>query len=164
MTANQRLAAGNAIKALRKLKAAVEIGISLNQYTDRLLEAKVEIEALLNSVPTGTLRLEIASALEAFQDAHELWRIAVREVYVTLYLLNVRSILQKYGPTQQDISEGVIREKGDIYLILSADLNRIPADARLFDRLWQERYFDPPLKGIWAIALQHLKQSEEAFK
>jgi hypothetical protein len=46
--------------------SAIEVGPSFNQYTDRLIDAKAQIDEKISVVPEGALKTEILNSVSAF--------------------------------------------------------------------------------------------------
>ncbi len=66
-------AIANAIKVLRKLSSATEIGMNFPEYSRRLVDVKIEFDGLLADIPNGEARRELELAMSAFQDAKSAW-------------------------------------------------------------------------------------------
>jgi hypothetical protein len=62
-----------ALKALRKLSSAIEVGISYIQYRELLINAKAAVNESLTELPNGAIRESIANAMDAFADAGDIW-------------------------------------------------------------------------------------------
>jgi hypothetical protein len=89
-------AASDALKELRKMSGAVEMGLSLEEYTKRMIDMKAEIDEKLSGVPDGELKQEIKSALQAYIDAKTLWTSAGGDrVYTSPG--NNKAIFNKYS-------------------------------------------------------------------
>jgi hypothetical protein len=75
-------AARSAIKSLRRLASATEVGISYVNYSPLLAEVKTEVDSLLPDIPSGDLRGDIATALKEYTVAGTVWNqtYTVREV------------------------------------------------------------------------------------
>jgi hypothetical protein len=93
----QRQAARDSIATLRKLVSAIEVGPSFNQYTDRLIDAKAQIDEKISVVPEGALKTEILNSVSAFLDARELWRLAIAYQDVHEYLIWACDLYVKYN-------------------------------------------------------------------
>jgi hypothetical protein len=72
-------AARTAVKELRKLAGATEIGVSFQDYGSRLIDAKNAIDEALVSIPEGELKKEIGLALEAYVDAGHAWNTIIKD-------------------------------------------------------------------------------------
>lgn len=73
LSASARAKTEIALKALRKMKAATEIGVTLPEYSSRLIDGKVEVDEALAVLPGGFLKEELRLALEAFVDVGKAW-------------------------------------------------------------------------------------------
>ena len=70
---SQKTALLSALKSLRKLQTATEVGLSLDAYRTRLIDAKADIEENLIGVPNCEAKKHITRALDAYQDASVAW-------------------------------------------------------------------------------------------
>lgn len=89
-------AASDALKSLRKLSGAAQVGSNLQEYTSRLIDAKAEVDEKAAQLPEGELKQEIKSALEAYTDAKTIWAVFGRG-YVDETLEPGKSIISKYN-------------------------------------------------------------------
>lgn len=102
-TKEQKTAAEAALKPLRKLKAATEVGVSYIEYQKRLIDTKAEVEDQLRSVPTGPLKERIAGALEAFEEGSTVWREVIHYKYKSiLKKSDTYKIVTKYNLPWKD--------------------------------------------------------------
>lgn len=70
----ENAAADDAIKALGRLEAAVEVGVSYQQYTQLLIEVKPATNEAERTLGEGVLRTHIAEAMQAYEDAGAIWK------------------------------------------------------------------------------------------
>lgn len=68
-----REAALAAVRSLRKLASAAEIGVTYRDYSSRLIDVKSEVDEALAQMPDGDLKKEVAAAMEAYGDAGQAW-------------------------------------------------------------------------------------------
>lgn len=68
----------DAIKALRKVNGATEVGITFLQYGPLLVEAKGPVDEALAALPEGELRREIQSAMEDYVLAGQAWSASLQ--------------------------------------------------------------------------------------
>ena len=73
-------AASEALKSLRSMAAATEVGINNRDYSNRLIEVKVVVEAALAKIPEGELKKEINAALSDYVDASKLWDLSLESL------------------------------------------------------------------------------------
>lgn len=117
----QRTAAKAALKALRKLAAATEVGVTKQVYGERLIDAKVDVSENLQELPAGALKTEIQTAMDAYADAASIWDDSFQYQYwAVLFVGTPGEIIKKYS-IPVSTSEGDLREitEGDRIIILS---------------------------------------------
>lgn len=85
-------AADKAIKALRRVDAATDIGINQIEYNARVAEAKVEVDSAIPDIEDSQMKIELSEALEAYKDAAHLWSAKPLE-----HLNLVVILREKYG-------------------------------------------------------------------
>jgi hypothetical protein len=73
-----KVAANDALKALRKMASATEIGINFQEYGTRAIDAKADVDEALRQLPDGELKTEIGLAIEAYADAGRAWNKMLR--------------------------------------------------------------------------------------
>jgi len=89
-------AASDALKELRKMSGAVEMGLNLQEYTKRMIDMKAEVDEKLSQVPDGELKQEIKVAQQAYIDAKTLWNASA--TYDNVYTSGENgAIFKKYG-------------------------------------------------------------------
>lgn len=91
--------AREAIKALRGLISAVEIGVSYVEYSRRLIDAKIIIDGALSAIDEGEVKTAVAESLQFFEDAMNYWRGDVQSGVSELILSDkhIRQLIIKYG-------------------------------------------------------------------
>ena len=70
--------AAEALKSLRKLTAATDVGVNFQDYSRRVIDVKAEVEDLLPKIADYYVRNEIKSAMDAYADASSAWNFAVQ--------------------------------------------------------------------------------------
>ncbi len=70
----QRTAASDALKALKKMDAATEIGVNYQQFGAMAIEAKAEVNEASSKLPDGELKRELQSAMGTYADALAVWQ------------------------------------------------------------------------------------------
>jgi hypothetical protein len=116
-------AARAAIKELRKLAGATEIGISFREYGSRLIDIKTTVDEALASIREGELKTEISLALEAYVDAGQAWNTIIKDGNARYdYTLSLDKewmrIIEKYS--------------------LSPDSTLVYGQDRVLSTIWQE--------------------------
>lgn len=65
--------ATSALTALKKIQAATEVGVSYQQYSQLVVDAKAAVNDATSNLPDGELKAELQAAMEAYVDAGEGW-------------------------------------------------------------------------------------------
>jgi hypothetical protein len=121
----------NALKSLRKLAAATEVGVSFREYGTRLIDVKTEIEELLPDISEGNVKEEIKLAMEAYADASKVWNEMIKTGNGDLF--------PDYEPWK------TLQQKYSIPTYRYSNLHLMTVDKSL--------------KAIWAAANQHIENA-----
>jgi hypothetical protein len=73
LTQAQNVAAGNAVRQLDRVRVAVSVKSPRNEYDLVLDTSRRAVAELLPQLPDGPLKQEINGALDAYQDAGQVW-------------------------------------------------------------------------------------------
>jgi hypothetical protein len=87
----------SAFEALKKLDTAAEIGVTYEQYSDLLIDAKLKVETANASLEDGILRSHLNSALDNYLDAGTVWKMMIRNEPLYLREHPGQTILPKYS-------------------------------------------------------------------
>jgi len=68
----------DAMKSLRKLDAATEVGITRAEYGPLLVNAKADVNAALDELPDGPQRTAISATMDAYADASTAWEAKIK--------------------------------------------------------------------------------------
>jgi hypothetical protein len=128
---SDKQAAEEAIRGLRKMASAAEIGVSYVEYGRIVIEAKAEVDGALSKIQDGGLRNTISQAMFEYAYALQLWN----------YLINNRGGI----PTKSNMGRT---------LISSYD---IPIKISVFISLTR----DSTLPYVWRKARQHYDAAVE---
>lgn len=92
-------AANDALKALRKVDGAVtQVGVSFPQYNSLLIETQAQVNEALRVMPDGELKREIKAAMEAYNDAGQVWNQKINgRVFLWENDADSRALMQKYN-------------------------------------------------------------------
>ncbi len=108
VSTNQRNeAARQAIKALRRIASATDVGISYVNYSPLLAEVKTEVEDALQGIPNGSLKDAARSSLNEFEYAGLVWQATWRTDFVEGQLKEVA--VSKYGIKKRGLLKVVWR-------------------------------------------------------
>jgi len=69
----QRTARDEALRSLRKIDSAVEVGVNYLTYRGLLIEAKASVNEALRLIKNEKLRIALNNAMGYYEDAGELW-------------------------------------------------------------------------------------------
>lgn len=73
----QQAAAGEAIASLRKIEAAIQVGVSYQQYGILLIDAKSKVNDANAVLPDGELKNKLNAAMDAYVEAGQVWGIKI---------------------------------------------------------------------------------------
>lgn len=93
LSSQQRTAAEDSLKSLRKLDAGMRVGVSYTQYGSLVVEAQAKTDEALVALPNGDLKREIKAAMEAYADALAAWN---HKLNPGRYSLGSNEILPSY--------------------------------------------------------------------
>lgn len=117
LSSKQKDAASDALKALRKVDAATQVGISYFQYQPLVIEAQAQVNEALAVLPDGELKKEISLAMEAYTDANIAFKVqgfilspSVAGVNQEAEFLVKKYSLPPYAPLSNPTSTVVRRE------------------------------------------------------
>lgn len=90
-----KAAANEALKALRKMASATEVGISYQEYGTRIIDAKADVDEAIRQLPDSALKEHISLAMEAYADAARAWSQMLR--YDFLIVMREPTLPEKYS-------------------------------------------------------------------
>jgi hypothetical protein len=77
LSSKQKTAANEAVKSLRKIAAATEVGVNYQTYGNMLIETKAVVNDAKEVLPEGELKKEIVAAMDSYQIALEAWKMKI---------------------------------------------------------------------------------------
>jgi hypothetical protein len=77
LSSKQRTAADDALKALKKIEAATQVGVNYQQYGQLVIDAKAQVNEASSALPDGDLKKELNVVMEAYTDAGQAWSTKV---------------------------------------------------------------------------------------
>src|SRR5262249_44123796 len=105
-----KTAARDALKALRKMAGATEIGINFQEYGSRVIDAKADVEEGLRQIPDGDLKTEISLAMDAYADAAKAWNEMIRYDFLMVKFEPGATFQKKYSiPVDTSIGDPIMR-------------------------------------------------------
>ncbi|HKG48645.1 MAG TPA: hypothetical protein VKB02_18060, partial [Pyrinomonadaceae bacterium] len=91
----------DALKALRKVDASTQVGVSFIQYGSLLIDAQAQVNEALPLLPNGSLKNEIKQAMEAYKDANSAWLVTNKQGFIISPapsgLIDGKELIQKYS-------------------------------------------------------------------
>lgn len=99
----QKKAAEEALTALKKLQAAVQVGMNKVQYSNLLIEAQSAVNQAHQVLPDGELKKALNDTVETYTDANNVWNGKV-------VMQNGQNVAIKYGAGKlSEITESEIK-------------------------------------------------------
>ncbi|MDW8466676.1 MAG: hypothetical protein RML35_11070 [Chloroherpetonaceae bacterium] len=91
-----------AMKELRKMQAATEVGITFQAYSTRMIDLKASVDEALRQDISSELKRELQFAVEAYADALDLWNRQMHTKYPSkdkeeMLREEAKDICEKYG-------------------------------------------------------------------
>lgn len=93
----ERAAANEAVKALGKIQAATQVGVNYSHYGELVADAKASVNESLRVLPAGTLADHIKSAMDAYQDAGDVWGLCIRWNHFDVAVSDNTELVRKYN-------------------------------------------------------------------
>ncbi len=137
---DQKSATEDAIRAIRKMASATEVGISLREYGSRVIDMAAATDDALLNIPDSQLKSKILDAKKAYVDARQLWTAMFNTKYVSSFLAAYGSKLAEYG-----IDPASLRPADPFAKTL--DMNKTAV-----------------LSPVWMQARKHLEEADELLK
>jgi hypothetical protein len=78
LTDKQKAAATDAIKALGKIEAAVQVGVNFQHYGQLVIDAKAVVNEAKRTLPAGQMLTNLTEAMDAYKDASTVWNFKIR--------------------------------------------------------------------------------------
>ena len=79
LSSKQKVAAQDAIAALKKIEAATQVGVNYQQYGMLLIEAKDKVNNANAALPASELKRELNAAIDAYADAGQVWSAKISD-------------------------------------------------------------------------------------
>ena len=68
-----------ALRALRKIQAATDVGINFSEYGELVVEAKAAVNEAIAEMGDSTLSKELQAAMQAYADASTAWNLSMKD-------------------------------------------------------------------------------------
>jgi hypothetical protein len=136
LTERQKAAVADAIKALARIEAAVQVGVNYQQYGQLVIDAKAVVNETARVLQEGEILTNLSDAMDAYRDAGRVWNHKIR---ITSF-----GLLKKYD--------------GDL-------ISRYDLPLRVVGGM-EEEQADPAtaMQIIWAVADKKLAKARSLLK
>lgn len=131
--------ADEALKALRKIAGATEIGVSMRDYSQLVLDAASTCDEALRKLPDSDFKSAALESRQAFIDARTLWGSMFDSQYVSVFLKYNDSLISKY-----QIDSNVLEKLRSLEFAKTIDMPK-----GIF------------LSPVWKAAKEHLGEAEK---
>jgi hypothetical protein len=142
--------AADAIKALDRVKAAVEVGVTFQKYGELVIDAQTAVNDAKRALPDGDLVANLSGAVQAYKDVVTIWNFKIQHPEVKLHddvgfkEINARYSLKK-------LLKGVLEANGELKKIKENRKN-----LGLSDEYELSPEPDWAMQIIWAVAGEKL--------
>ena len=104
----ERQAAQDAMKALRKVQTATKVGLNKADYGKQVIEMAQIVEESLATLPECALKQVISEARDRYVDAQGAWDRAHQTEYIEIFFMNGvgKKLYDEYGLRPKDLSLG----------------------------------------------------------
>src|SRR5262249_23254691 len=97
LTEKQKAAAADAIKALGRIDAAVEVGVTYQQYGQLVIDAKAVVNETAKVLPQGQMLTNISDCMDDYRDAGTVWNFKIQHPNLALMKeLGHGKIIERY--------------------------------------------------------------------
>lgn len=143
LSSEQRKSAEDALKALRKVEAATQVGVSYQQYGQLMIDAKAQVNEASAKLPDGELKRELEAAMEVYADAQDGWSKCATE-----------SLLFLKDPKTDDETGKRLKQKYNIESFSLVAGKPITGFAESIEK-------GTMLRTIWATGSQHIERASK---
>lgn len=161
LSGQKNIAAQNALKALKKVQAAVEVGTQYQQYNQLVIEAKAAVNDASSQLPEGELKGELEAAIEAYADAGEGW---AKSEISNQPLIGQKRILRLKSLYGEELVGQRLREKYRIKTFMEALYEGKKDTMGVIGSTADYLMTDDMLHAIWKEAQGHIKRAEELLR
>jgi hypothetical protein len=96
LTEKQKAAAADAIKALGRIDAAVEVGVTYQQYGQLVIDAKAVVNETARVLPQGKMLTNLTETMDAYKDAGTIWNRKIRYPNLGLSKESYGELIDRY--------------------------------------------------------------------
>lgn len=146
-----------AVKALRKLVSATDVGVSYVNYGPLVAEVKTDVDDAILRMSDGDLKNAVASSMRQYEMAAEVWRLYWRSDFIDGEYKDIAT--KQYGVKKQGLFRVVWRSE-----FLAAIWGEARNQFEIAQRLLPQRVVNGQthvLAGAWTITLEAQNQTFE---
>ena len=100
LSSKQKSAAQDAIADLKKIEAAVQVGVNYQQYGMLLIDAKDKVNKANAVLHESELKNELNSAIDAYADASQAWSVKINSGFLRTDRESDATLIKKYSLKQ----------------------------------------------------------------
>jgi hypothetical protein len=78
-TSDSNSPAKDALKSLRKIQAATQVGITRNEYRQLVMDAQADVNECEAKLPDGELKTRIVKIMKLYSKAESVWTEVIRQ-------------------------------------------------------------------------------------
>ncbi len=164
LTEKQKKSAEDAVSALKKINAGVEIGINNSEYSKLLIEAQASVNQATENLPDkefDEFRQALKLATEAYSDARIVWNKAGTDKI--LFACEIKFPEKSKNPAEESMM-GFYTSKCDPKIYQLAQKYKIPRSEIYNDVKLPAMYLDEGLSTIWKKAKEHTDRASNILK
>jgi hypothetical protein len=139
-----------AIKALRKLKSASDVGVSYVNYGPLVVDAKTEVDDALAKIPDNALRGAILKSMQQYEFASEVWNRYWQSDFVDGEYKNIA--VNRYGVKKKGLLR-VVWRSDFVRAIWNEAGNQFEIAQQLVPRSRESNNPRHVLTGAWSISV-----------
>lgn len=125
-----------ALKSLRKMAGAAQMGINFQEYSSRIIDVKADVDESVAQLPDSEVKKEISLALQAYVDAKTIWNNSATSDVVITMLEPGKSLQRKYKIPETTYGQATKGESTDKTIALST---------------------------IWSVASKHIERASKVL-
>lgn len=149
-------AARSALKALRRLNSATDVGISYINYSPLVAEVKAEVEDSLPKISNENLKQQILSSMNQYEFAAAVWQAFWRSDFIEGDAKEIA--VKQYGVQKKGWLKVVWRND-----FLAAIWARAQMHFRSADRLYSQLSINDNFSGAWKLIIEDGGKTLEVY-
>jgi hypothetical protein len=103
--------ANTAIESLKQVRAASQIGMTYEQYSTRVIDAKVKVNAALEKLPDDDpLKEDLNATMNCYADGVTIWQMKLQNQKIYIIGEPGSSLTAKYLASSEDLSTDGIKK------------------------------------------------------